>query len=51
MWKKMMSSDGQWLILEHRTWTVDGPKTEKTFVNVNDVDYEQAVKFCEEKGL
>lgn len=51
MWKKLISQDGQWIILEHRTWSSEGPKVDKIFVNVNDSDYEQAVKFCEEKGL
>jgi hypothetical protein len=51
MWKKLISQDGQWLILEHRTWGKEGPKVEKIFVSVNDSDYEQALAFCEEKGL
>jgi hypothetical protein len=51
MWKKLISQDGQWLILEHRTWTKNGPAVDKIFVSVNDSDYEQALAFCEEKGL
>lgn len=51
MWKKLVSADGQWWILEHRTWSANGPKTEKTFVGVNDPDFEECQRFCEEKGL
>ncbi len=51
MWKKMVSQDGQWWILEHRTWTPEGPKVDKIFVNVNDSDFDDCQKFCEEKGL
>lgn len=51
MWKKLISADGQWWILEHRTWTANGPVVTKTFVNVNDADFEQCVSFCEGKGL
>ena len=51
MWKKTMSADGEWMILENRTWTKAGPETKKTFVGINDSDWDEAVKFCEEKGL
>ena len=51
MWKKLVSSDGNWWILEHREWTSKGPVVTKTFVNVNDSDFDQCQKFCEEKGL
>jgi hypothetical protein len=51
MWKAYHSEDGQWLIINHRTWTAEGPKTEKTFVKIDDADYQEALDFCANKGL
>ena len=51
MWKAKISEDGQWIILTHRVWNTDGPKTTKEFVHVDDSDYQQAMDFCTSKGL